>query len=763
MAYTQEHKLIAIDTPLGKDELLLARFSGIEGMSRLFEFELEMLSENHAIDFKQIIGKGVTVRIKLYDDKERFFHGIISRFSQKSGEPEKGSEKPKFSCYSATMVPLLWMLTRTADSRIFQNKSIPDIIENIFKDQNFTDYELKLSGSYDAKEYCVQYHETDFNFVSRLMEQEGIFYFFNHEDKKHTLIVADSADENKPCPNQKEAKYQLETTSFDSEDKISELEMVQEIRVAKYTVNDYNFKVPNSDLKAEVSTQQPLGPGEREVYDYPAKYTKLDEGDRLANFRIQEEEAQVTTITGKSRCRDFSSGFKFDLKGYYRTDMNDKSYVLISVVHNASEPVGAAGSESVAAYSNRFTCLPLNVPFRPVRVTPKPVVEGTQPAIVVGPSGEEIYTDEFGRVKVQFIWDREGKNDENSSCWIRVSQQWAGAGWGAMFIPHIGHEVIVDFEEGDPDKPIIVGRVYNGNNQPADTLPDEKTKSVIRSWNDNDIVIEDKDGDKFIQIKQANGNEIILHETSPNIEIFQENGNKIVMTADGPKIDITQDCGNEILMHAGEGIQIRDEYGNEVVLDAAAGTMKLRSPSHESVVELGKSIWMGTMSDIRKNATGNEISAIHGMKEEHVIGPVQLKWDGINAKIHGGAVSDTFLGAKHESLAGVKVSLNASKEINKNALSRDRISSGHLFYGSDDYIRLMAPGSMVNLDGDSADITAGSTVVKLKKGGDLSLKSDANIRIDAGGDVIIEGGNITLGGDVRIFGELEHPSIKAKK
>lgn len=763
MGYTQDNKLMSIDTPLGKDELLLARFSGKEGMSRLFEFELELLSENHEIDFKEIIGKAVTIKIKLFDDKERFFHGVISRFSQISGAPEKGSETPTFSSYSATMVPVLWLLTRTSDSRIFQNKSIPDIIEQIFKDQGFKDYEIKLSGSYEPKEYCVQYHETDFNFVSRLMEHEGIFYFFKHEDKKHILIVADAADENKACPNQEKAKYQIDTKGLDSEDKISELQMVQEIRVAKYTVNDYNFKVPNSDLKAEVSTQKPLGPGEREVYDYPAKFAKLDEGDRLANFRIQEEEAQVMTITGKSRCRDFSSGFKFDLEGYYRPDMNKKSYVLTSVAHEAKEPVGVARGESEADYSNRFSCIPLDVPFRPERLTPRPTVEGTQAAIVVGPSGEEIYTDEHGRVKVQFIWDREGKKDENSSCWIRVSQQWAGAGWGAMFIPHIGHEVIVDFEEGDPDKPIITGRVYNGNNHPADTLPDEKTKSVIRSWNDNDIVIEDKDGEKFIQIKQANGNEIILHETSPNIEIFQENGNKIVMTADGPKIDITQDCGNEILMHAGEGIQIRDEFGNEVVLDAAAGTMKLRSPSHESVVELGKSIWMGTMSDIRKNATGNAITAIHGMKEEHVIGPVSLKWDGINAKIHGGAVSDTFLGVKHESLAGAKVSLNASKEINKNALSRDRISSGHLFYGSDDYIRLMAPGSMINLDDDGADITAGSTVVKLKKGGELSLKSDADIRIDAGGDVIIEGGNITLGGDVRIFGELDHPSIKAKK
>ena len=515
MGFTQDHKLIAIDTPLEQDALLLSRFSGNEGMSRLFEFELELFSENHAIDFKQIIGKGVTIRVKLSDGNERFFHGIISRFSQKSGMPEKGSEAPKFSLYTATMVPSLWMLTRTVDSRIFQNKSVPDIIEQIFNDQQFTDYELKLSGSYDTKEYCVQYHETDFNFVSRLMEQEGIFYFFKHEDKKHTLIVADSANENQPCPNQKDVTYKVDNAGFDSEDRINELEMAQEIRPAKYTVNDYNFKVPNSDLKAEVSTQKPLGPGEREIYDYPAKFAKLDEGDRLANFRIQEEEAQVTTITGNSRCRDFSSGFTFDLKGYYRTDMNKKSYVLTSVTHEAAEPVGLAGPELVASYRNRFTCLPLDVPFRPVRTTPKPVVEGTQPALVVGPAGEEIYTDEYGRVKVQFVWDREGKKDENSSCWIRVSQQWAGAGWGAMFIPHIGHEVIVDFEEGDPDKPIITGRVYNGNNQPADTLPDEKTKSVIRSWNDNDIVIEDLDGDKFIQIKQANGNEIYLHENTP--------------------------------------------------------------------------------------------------------------------------------------------------------------------------------------------------------------------------------------------------------
>jgi type VI secretion system secreted protein VgrG len=305
MAYTQDNKLIAVDTPLGKDKLLLSRFAGSEGMSRLFEFEMELFSEDHTIDFKKIIGKEVTVRIKLHDEKERFFHGIISRFSQKSGDVNTGSEAPKFSFYTATMVPFFWLLTQTADSRIFQNKSIPDVIEQIFKDQALMNYELNLTGSYEPKEYCVQYRETDFNFVSRLMEQKGMYYFFKHEEKKHTLVVSDSADGNLPCPNQKAVRYQAGTSALDSEDKIFEMEMEQEIRVAKYTVNDYNFKVPNSDLKAEVSTQQPLGPGEREIYDYPAEFTTLDEGDRLANLRIQEEEAQVTTITGSSRCRDF--------------------------------------------------------------------------------------------------------------------------------------------------------------------------------------------------------------------------------------------------------------------------------------------------------------------------------------------------------------------------------------------------------------------------------------------------------------------------
>ena len=412
MAFTQENRSILIDTPLGKDVLLLTGFSGTEGISVPFSFELDLLSENHSVTFKDIIGKNVTVSVVLADGDKHFFNGIISRFSQERGGGETGGDT-RFSYYTATMVPWFWLLSQTADSRIFQKLSVPDIIEKIFKEKGFTDYKMLLHDSYEKKDYCVQYRETDFNFVSRLLEQEGVFYFFEHKEKKHTLILADSPEEHKPCPKQESARCQISAGGLLEEDVITGLEWMQEIRIGKYTVNDFNFEMPTTDLKVEVATQHALGPGEREVYDYPSEYDKRAGGDRLANIRMQEEETQITTVTGSSVCRAFTSGYRYDLQDFYREDMNEKSYVLTSVNHEATEPVGASGQEVEASYTNSFTCIPFEVPYRPPRDTPKPMVEGVQTAIVVGPSGEEIYPDEHGRVKVQFHWDREGKADEN--------------------------------------------------------------------------------------------------------------------------------------------------------------------------------------------------------------------------------------------------------------------------------------------------------------------------------------------------------------
>ena len=335
MAYTQENRLIAIDTPLGKDELLLASFKGIEGISRLFRFELKLLSENQNIVFEDIVGKNVTILITLADGSQRPINGLISRFAQERGYEDAGPDS-NLSYYSATMVPWLWLLTRTANSRIFQNLSVPDIVKKTFEDKGFRDVKMRLHGNYKPREYCVQYRETDYNFVSRLLEDEGIFYFFEHEKGKHTLLLADTPEDHSPCPYQESAVYQLTTGGWFDEDTITGIEKRQEITAGKYTQTDYNFKTPATDLKVEVTSQQALGPTELEIYHFPGVYEKRADGEARTNLRMQEVETGIETIHGSSVCRAFTSGYRFDLKGHYRAEISDKPFVLTTITHEAT-------------------------------------------------------------------------------------------------------------------------------------------------------------------------------------------------------------------------------------------------------------------------------------------------------------------------------------------------------------------------------------------------------------------------------------------
>ncbi|MFZ4859452.1 MAG: type VI secretion system Vgr family protein [Desulfuromonadaceae bacterium] len=500
--FSQEKRHIKINTPLGKDVLLVESIHGSEGMSRLFSFELSLVTESRGIAFEDIIGESVTVSIDLPWGKKRYLNGIVSRFAQTSGGGTSTGDT-RVSTYRLTMVPWFWLLSRSAESRIYQKMTVPEIVEKVFRELGFSEFTLKLQGTYAKRDYCVQYRETHFNFISRLLEDEGIHYFFEHTDGKHKMVLADSSQANIPCQDQKSASYQTSLQDNKDEDFITALEKTQELRPAKYTLNDFNFKIPNTSLKVDLPSKYPLGSGDREIYDYPGEFDNKTEGERFARIRMEEEEAQITTITGTGNCRAFSTGFRFTLNNFYRMDMNGKEFVLTSIEHHASQTVQAGGDFQ---YGNRFTCIPVDVPFRPSRITPKPFVQGAQTAIVVGPHGEEIYPDEHGRVKVQFHWDRKGKKDENSSCWVRVSQLWAGAGWGSMFIPRIGHEVIVDFLEGDPDQPIITGRVYHGTNKPPYSLPDHKTRSTIKSdttkggEGSNELRFEDKKGHEEIYI-----------------------------------------------------------------------------------------------------------------------------------------------------------------------------------------------------------------------------------------------------------------------
>jgi type VI secretion system secreted protein VgrG len=499
--YTQDNRILSIDTPLGKDVLLLARFKGQEGLSELFRFDIDLFSEQHAISFEEIIGKNVTISILLADGSTRFFNGLISRFSQDYSNTSGGDLR--FSSYSATMVPWFWLLTRTVNSRIFQNLSVQDIIEKVFSEKEFTDFKFNLSSAYETREYTVQYRETDFNFVSRLLEEEGIYYFFEHEDLKHTLVMADNSGVIQPCSKQESAKFKRSGGEYiGAEDEIDSLRMVKQIQAGKYTLNDYNYEIPDADLKVTSDTTHLLGPGEREKYDYPGGYAKRDTGDTYASIRMEEEESRITTLIGTSDCRAFTSGYRFKLEASFQEDWNDQYYILTRIQHEADQTdsfsSGTTGQVKGKIYTNQFDCISYEVPFRPRRVTPIPVVEGVQTAVVVGPSGEEIYTDEHGRIKVKFHWDRKKESDENSSCWLRVAQSMAGNGWGAMFLPRIGHEVVVEFLEGNPDRPIVTGQVYHGVNRPPYELPNEKTKHTIKTSSSpggdgfNEIRFEDK-------------------------------------------------------------------------------------------------------------------------------------------------------------------------------------------------------------------------------------------------------------------------------
>ncbi|WP_239026952.1 type VI secretion system Vgr family protein [Geomonas oryzisoli] len=481
---------------------MLTELTGEEGISRSFRFDLSLQSERPGIAFQSLLGSNATVAITLANGTKRYLNGIISSFTQGRSSGED-SEDGRFSFYRCTLVPWFWALSKSADMRIFQNRSIPEIVEQVFENLGFSWYRFDLRGSYEKRNFCVQYRETAFNFVSRLLEEEGLFYFFRHEDGKHTMIIADSPDANLPCPFQQYASSRPNATGTRKEDVITSLEITRCIHPAAYSLSDYNFTIPNANLKSEAPGVAQTQATKCELYDAPGCYGSKGAGDRLARIRMEEEETMATVLLGSSDCRAFASGYRFRLKDHCSPEMDGKEFLLISVKHDAMEAYNAG---SISSYRNSFECIPRQTPYRPARLTPKPVVQGTQTAVVVGPPGEEIHTDQYGRVKVKFHWDRAGKTDDSSSCWIRVSQPLAGSGWGALFLPRVGHEVIVDFLEGDPDRPVIIGRLHNGVNLPPYPLPAAKTKSCMKSCSTpgsqghNELCFEDKKGAEQLSI-----------------------------------------------------------------------------------------------------------------------------------------------------------------------------------------------------------------------------------------------------------------------
>ena len=475
-------------------ELRVLRLRGEEGISELFRFDLELVSENPAIDFSMLVGRAAAIEIA-GPIADRYVNGIVARF-------EQSAIGKRFTKYFAQIVPRFFKLLHREDSRIFQGTTVPDIVKQVFAAAGIPEkaYRPVLKATYPEREYCVQYQESDWAFVSRLLEEEGILYFFEHTADEHLLVLGDDPSAHTDIATEPAVLFRDPTGFVPESEYVGTFRYAQSVRTGAYALRDYNFEKPSTNLESRDSGDLD---GDLETFEYPGRYRTSEDGRRLATVRLGERQALRHVGVGHSVCRRLIPGYRFNLTEHQREDFN-APYLVTDLAHDGYEPQALEQempqNETETEYTNEFRCIGASVPYRPLRSTPRPVIQGPQPAVVVGPKGEEIYTDPHGRIKVQFFWDRRGQANENSSCWVRVAQPWAGQGFGSMFLPRIGWEVLVTFLNGDPDQPVIVGSLYNASQTPPYLLPDQKTVSALKSASTpgaggfNEIRFEDKQG-----------------------------------------------------------------------------------------------------------------------------------------------------------------------------------------------------------------------------------------------------------------------------
>lgn len=558
---TQQHRSLALNTVLGPDVLVIERVTGSEVLGRPFEYRVAVVAAKDSFTFDSLIGTGAVITLSVNETEDRYFNGYISQV-QHSGYDISG-----LSRYELVLVPWIWFLSRTSDCRIFQKMTVPEIIKKVFTDAGFTAHEFRLKGTYPQRVYCVQYRETDFNFVHRLLEHEGIYYFTEHGKSSHKLIFCDAMAAHEPVPGFEVIEYRGEGSGVKKASRIHSWLTRQRVTPGAYALNSFNFEspVPSPSSKLLSLSQKPHSHpfGDSEMYDNEGDFVDRGDGERYARIRREEIQAETKTISAQTDARGLVLGRIFKLKDNPRKDQNGEYLVTRTDFHAQSGNYSSGSGSGGETYDCGFSGVPKSAVFRPTRATPVPIVQGPQTAIVVGPTGEEIYTDKYGRVAVQFLWDRYGKFDIGSSCMIRVAQIWAGKGFGAMAIPRIGQEVIVEFLEGNPDRPIITGRVYNADAMPPYALPANATRTTIKSNSSkggggfNEIRIEDKKGKEQLFIHAERNRD--LRVKKDNLEFVGENEHIIVKKDRFEKVDgdVHLKIGGEQNEQIGESLSIK--------------------------------------------------------------------------------------------------------------------------------------------------------------------------------------------------------------
>jgi type VI secretion system secreted protein VgrG len=586
----QNSRLFSITTPLsGQSQLLVGDFHCSEGLSQLFRVTVGLVSQNATIELKQMIGQSVTVELELTTGTTRYFNGYVTQFSHIGTDGG-------LAIYRATVQPWIWMLSRRIDSRIFQDMTAEDIVSKVFSQYSkLASYEFHLQKNLKPYSYCTQYRESDLNFVLRILEQEGLFFYFEHAKDGHKLIVTDGSQNAKAIDGQSSLPYAT-TETLDDEAVVTSWSAQRQLESGSISMKTFDYKAPGARRLVSGDTKTDQGNVDRyEVYDYVGLhgFDSTDRGEELARFRLEALEANGKLFSGASNCRTLSAGRYFELTDHYdhgSGSQEDRQFLLLSVDHHGAN--NYQSHDQAATYSNSFTCIRKKIPFRPALSVVRPSIPGPQTAIVVGPKGEEIYTDNLGRVKVQFHWDRLGQRDHRSSCWVRVGQPWAGGGFGAVQIPRIGDEVVVSFLDGNPDRPLITSRVYNAQNMPPWALPANATQSgfLTRSSkgataaNANAIRFEDKRGQEEVWIHAEKDQRIEVENNESHTV-----GNDRVKTIDHDETvqvnhDRTEAVGNNETITV--GVNRTEQVGSNETLSVGGNRNETISGMENLVVAL---------------------------------------------------------------------------------------------------------------------------------------------------------------------------------
>jgi type VI secretion system secreted protein VgrG len=737
---------VTFTSPLPAAELRFESMTATQSISALDSFELTLASDKPDIAAEKLLGQPAGVTVMLRDQGKRHFNGLITRFGF-------GGARERHFHYQATVRPWLWFLTRTSDCRIFQGKTVPEIVKDVFTDHGgVANHSFKLFKSYRTRNYCVQYRETDYNFVARLLEEEGIYWYFEHTEGAHKVMLVDDLGALSLAEGADKLPYYENPGQMPPDlDYISGWTCSREVRTGKAALTSYDFERPSTQLLVtkKGSRSHPLD--DYEQFDFDGEYTQKPDGEHLAVCQLEEHQMQFERLSGHTNSHALAVGHLFKLERHPRGDQNAE--YLCTQSHVALRLQAQEAGSGDYDFQCSFSGMATSQPFRPQRLTPKPFVQGPQTAVVVGPGGDEIFTDKYGRVKVQFHWDRYGKKDDKSSCWVRVSHPWAGKNFGAVQIPRIGQEVVVDFLEGDPDQPLITGRVYNAEQMPPWDLPANATQSGILTrsskggayGNANAIRFEDKKGAEQLWIHAEKNQDIEVEndethwvghdrkKTIDNDETTLVKHDRTETVGNNEKIDIGVDRTETV--GSNETITI----GSNRSVTVGASETKTVALQRTHTVGVNETIAIGAAQEI---AIGALQAVAIGATQSVTIGASQSTTVGTSQTNSIGSDQTNIIGAKQTTSVGAdrKLSVGGGETT---TVGKARSTS----VTNDDSLKV---GKNLVIDaGDSVTIKTGSASISMKKDGtivikgkDITIDGSGKINVKAGGDIVMKGSKI---------------------